>query len=109
MKYDVIILEPAEQDLTDIFSYLYYDLCESKTAARIYKLLREKINSLSSMPQRCRIVPLAPYAQAGVRRLFVEGYVIFFLIDEQRARVEILRILHHRRQWQEILGDMYIN
>jgi len=39
----------------------------------------------------------------GVRKLFVENYIVFYIVDEDKREVHILRILYNRREWQTLL------
>lgn len=109
MKYQIAVLKQVENDMKEIIEYYRDMLKEPETAARIYEMIIQKFYSLETMPQRCRIVSEPPYAQMGIRRLLVGNYVIFYRVVENRKTVYIHRVLHHRRQWQDILGDLYVN
>jgi len=39
----------------------------------------------------------------GVRFMPVESYNAFYIIDEEKSVVHILRILYNRKEWQNIL------
>jgi len=55
------------------------------------------------MPLRHSVVQNQPYAAMGVRKLLVENYIAFYIINEAKCEVHILRILYNRREWQNIL------
>lgn len=105
IRYKIEIAQPAVRDLQDILDYIANTLKESAIAQRIYTSIKKEILTLSSMPERNRVVDDEPYAAMGVRRLFVENYVIFYVVDQGRRSVHILRVLYNRREWQSILGE----
>ena len=104
-QYKIEIGQPAVQDLQDILDYIANVLKEPAAAQRIYTSIKVEILTLASMPERNRVVDDEPYATMGVRRLFVENYVVFYMIDRSRYTVHVLRVLYNRREWQSILGN----
>lgn len=105
IRYKIEIAQPAVRDLQDILDYIANTLKEPAIAQRIYTSIKKEILTLSSMPERNRVVDDEPYAAMGVRRLFVENYVIFYVVDQGRRSVHVLRVLYNRREWQSILGE----
>lgn len=103
--YKIEIAQPAARDLQDILDYIANTLKEPVTAQRIYTSIKTKILTLASMPERNRVVDDEPYAAMGVRRLFAENYVVFYIVDKGRSCVHVLRVLYNRREWQSILGE----
>ncbi len=103
-EYIVEITSPVERDLTDILVYITETLKEPETARRIYAAIKREILTLSALPQRHSVVDEPPYAEMGIRRLFVENYAVFYSIDAQTRTVRVLRVLYNRREWQHILG-----
>ncbi len=103
MKYKVIFELPAQRDLQDIFYYITDTLKEPATAQRIYISIKEQILTLQQMPLRHSIIQEHPYAEMEVRKLLVENYIVFYVVNEERCKVHILRILYNRREWQSIL------
>lgn len=104
LEYKIEIENVAERDMYNILSYITEILKEPASALRIYKSLKEQIGKLSTMPARNRVVDDQPYSSIGVRRLFVENYVVFYIIDETEQTVHVIRVLYNRREWQSILG-----
>jgi toxin ParE1/3/4 len=101
--YAVVIDEPAERDLWEILRYITDTLKEPETAKRVYRSIKERIMSLDRFPFRHKIVDDARYAALGLRKLYAENYTAFYVIDEARDTVHILRILYNRREWQNLL------
>lgn len=102
-RYKVIIEEAAEKDLNNIVLYIAETLYEPITAQRILFAIREKIMALCDMPLRYSLVKEESYASLGVRKMPIENYTAFYLVDEERREVHVFRILHNRREWQNLI------
>ena len=103
-RYKIEIGNYAERDLYDILTYITETLKEPALALRIYRSVREQIDNLATMPARNRVVDDQLFGSQGIRRLFVENYVVFYVIDETAPAVNVIRVLYNRREWQSILG-----
>jgi len=103
VKYNVILETTASSDLHSILDYITNVLKEPKTAVQIFSAIKEKVLSLDELPHRQGIVKDEPYKSLGVRWLPIEGYMAFYVIDEDQRTVHVLRILYHRRNWQNFL------
>jgi plasmid stabilization system protein ParE len=55
------------------------------------------------MPSRYAVVVEEPYRSMAVRRIAVENYTVFYIVDENEKTVHIFRILYNRREWQYLL------
>lgn len=101
--YKVIIEFPAERDLRAILVYITETLKEPVAAKRIYTSVKEQIITLRHMPLRHGLVEDEIFALQGVRKMPVQNYSVFYLVNEQLKEVHILRILYNRREWQNLL------
>ena len=101
--YNVIVQESAEIDLDGIVDYIANGLHERRIALNLYRKLNENLFSLKTMPCRCAIISEEPYKQMKLRRLIVDNYSIFYIVDEEMLTVHILRILYNHRDWQNII------
>ena len=102
-KYEIRIVNPAEQDLNQIFGYIADTLHEPEAAARLLQSFREAIDSLRQLPFRQHLLQEEPYAALGVRRLFVGNYIVLYSAIESDHIVQVLRVLYKRREWQTLL------
>lgn len=102
-KYKVIIEGTAENDLIEILDYIGRILHEPRTAERIYFSIKEQILSLSKMPFRYSLIQEEPYRTNGVRRIPVENYSAFYIVDDRDKTVHVFRIIYNRREWMNFL------
>ena len=102
-EYKIVIEETAENDLISILNYISDTLHEPNIAFRIYGSIKKEILSLNKMPNRYAVVNEEPYRSMGVRRIPVENYTAFYIVDEKQNVVHIFRILYNRREWKYLL------
>lgn len=101
--YKVIIHSRAEQDLMDIFLYITEYLKAPDTAQHLYSKIKQQISTLESMPYQCSLVSDEPYQQLGIRKQFVDNYIVFFVVKEAEKEVHVFRILYGKREWRNLL------
>ena len=102
-EYRVAIESTAKSDLRGILRYITEILKEPMVARRLYFLIKEKVMNLDKMPQRHPLVRDETLAARGLHWMPAENYSVFYVIDEENRKVNILRILHGRRDWQNLL------
>ena len=68
---------------------------------RIMKAAR----SLEQMPMRHRLYEEEPWHSQGLRVLPVDNYLVFYMPDETRATVNIIRIMYGGRDIDKQLND----
>jgi toxin ParE1/3/4 len=101
MKYKVVILPEAKEDLIEIF--LYVAEHDSPTRAdALLDALEEKSTSLYENPQRGHIVPeLKRVHVDGFREIHCKPFRIVFQISDKNVYVHA--VLDGRRELQELL------
>ena len=102
-EYEVILETTAVLDLYGILDYITNVLKAPEAARRVFLSIEEKVMSLDFMPARHNLVREEPYASLGVRIMPVENYNAFYIVDEPKQEVHVLRILYNRREWQNLL------
>ena len=102
-EYKIVIEQTAENDLVGILSYISDTLHEPSIAMKIYGLIKKEILTLNRMPFRFEVVNEEPYRSMGVRRIPVENYTAFYIVDENEKTVHIFRIIYNRREWRYLL------
>lgn len=102
-EYSVLIGRQAERDILEAVTYIQEILFQPEFARRIYKAIKTQINMLSEMPQRFAVIAEEPYRSMGMRKASAENYLIFYLVNEKEKTVSIVRVLHNRREWTNLL------
>ncbi len=102
-RYEVMVSGSAEADIQGIIDYLAKTLLEPDTARSMLLRFREAIVSLSSIPERFAIVSDSYLASLGIRVTSVGKYLIFYVVQKDAHRVDIVRVLYGKRNWTELL------
>lgn len=86
-RYLVSITENALQDMEDIYRYIAEQLQSPENAIGRYNRIANEIMTLASFPERNRTVNFEPERKAGLRRLLVDNYSVFYVIWGQQVLV----------------------
>jgi toxin ParE1/3/4 len=97
MIYKVIISKEASKDLKEIRMYIAYALHEPVIAKKTYDLIKENILLLKDNPIIFAEEKDARIIKANIRKKIVKNYLIFYKIIEEKSLVQVLRVLHSRR------------
>ena len=93
----------AYEDLDEIDSYITDTLCNESAAEQLLAEMERSINQLRQFPQIGSKVEDAYLAEKGYRKLVVENYLVFHLINEAAKEVIIMRILYGAREYHKLL------
>ncbi len=95
MKYGIRLLRVAEDDLTEIVTYIAAD--RPSAAEALSTRVEKSLQLLARNPQLGRIPEEEELTRLGYRYLVVENYLIFYAIEGKRIYVH--RILHGARDY----------
>lgn len=101
--YYIQIAEPAEKDLNEIALYISKELLEPETAKKVISKVAKGIFSLEELPLRNAVVADEKLAHLGIRKIMVDNYIVFYIVNEESKTVTIIRILYSRREWINLL------
>lgn len=96
-SYSVIYSPKATEDLKEIYSYIAFTLMVPGTAERQVNRIRQTVRSLDSMPLRNPAVDWDPWKSAGMRKVAVDNFVVFYTVDESSSTVTVIRIVYGGR------------
>ncbi|WP_339061426.1 type II toxin-antitoxin system RelE/ParE family toxin [Tepidibacillus marianensis] len=102
-KYKIEITETAEKDLFEISSYIANELLEPNTAKKVLKKIAESIFQLEEIPLRNPLVKDERLALQGIRKMLIDHFIVFYVVNEERKIVTIIRILYSKRNWHDLL------
>ena len=99
----VVLTAEAENDIEEIFRYIAFTLIEPAVAWNQTERIRRGIGKLSFMPERCHIIDEEPWKTRGVRRLNIDNYAAFYVLDKDSYCVNVVRVLYGGRDFSDIL------
>ncbi len=102
-SYNIDITKPAEKDLCEIGSYIANELLKPDKAVEVVNKIANEIFKLEEMPYRNHIVVDDKLGFERIRKFIIDYYIVFYVINEEKKKVTIVRILYNRRDWINIL------
>ncbi len=102
-KFKVNVIKSAEEDLLEIYEYIYFNDCE-ENADKIYSKLVKKITSLQEFPNRGHIPPeLKLLGIEDFLEIYCKPFRIIYQIIEKVVFVH--SVLDGRRDMQKLLEE----
>jgi toxin ParE1/3/4 len=98
-KYKIRLLRTAEEDFTEIISFIAAD--NPAAAEAIANKIEKNIELLSGNPILGRIPRDEDIKNLGYRYIIVQNYIVFYTVEEKT--IFIHRILHGARNYKSLL------
>ena len=106
MRYKILYTENAREDLRCIARYISYELQEFNMAKKIIDAILNEIKTLDTFPMRYRLCDYERWRKIGLRCMNVKNYIVFYLPDEEKSVVNIIRIIYQRRDLEKELNKI---
>lgn len=100
--FSVLYSPEAKDDLSEIYSYIAFQLLVPETAEQQVDRIRKMIRSLDSMPLRFPIVEWEPWKSMEMHKMPVDNFIVFYLVDQDSSTVTIIRIVYGGRNITDI-------
>ncbi len=97
-QYEIRLLRLAEEDLTDIISYVVAD--RPNMAEKLLSRFNVKLATLASNPRVGHLPTEASLKRLGYRYLVLDNYLIFYVIDGHTVYAH--RIIHGARDYKNL-------
>jgi len=102
-KYKLKFTPIAYEDLDQIFDYIASELKADNAAHHLMNDIEEKITRLKTFPYSCELVKDEALKEKGYRKLIIDNYIAFYIVNEKEKLVIIMRIIYGARQYEKIL------
>lgn len=101
-SFRVKITRSASEDIRKIVEHIAYRLNNPEAALSISEMIISSAESLSIFPKRHRIRREDSYGRS-IRFCLAGNYVITYWVDDNSRTVEVLRVIHSRRDMNNLL------
>ena len=101
--YEVVISEQAEEDIAEIYSYIYYDLGSEINAIAILDRLYAAIEQLSFVGESYHLYPNEPWRSRGIHYFSVNNYSIFYAVVN--SIITVIHVAYGRRDLDRVLEE----
>ena len=98
-KYQIRLLKIAEEDITEIISFIANDNLDA--AKNLADKIEKDLKLLSENPYLGRVPREEEIKYLGYRFLIVQTYIVFYTIQDTSILVH--RILHQARNYKSLL------
>lgn len=102
-NYSVHFTNVAMNDLDDIYCYISEELFVESAATELLDRVENSIMQLKEFPNLGTRLTDEYLRLKGYRRIIVDSYIIFYILDEQKRKVIIMRILYGKRKYEDLL------
>ena len=103
--FEIIIADKAKQDIKNTLVYIKENLLNPKAATELADMLESEISSLSQFPLSGTPVPDQFLSDLGFRFLLIKKYKVYYIANEDKQKVNIIRFLHASRDYENILKN----
>lgn len=102
-KYKVRITRQARDHLREIRRHIQTVLLSPIAAKNTIAALKEEMKYLDTMPERVHLTPEEPWRSQGIRRLQVKNYFVYFWVDDEMKKVQVIGVIYvHREQTRQL-------
>ena len=105
-KYNYVLTESAEADVDEAFDYIANELVNPDAASAFAAELEEKLEEICKTPKAGRPVHNPYLKRDDIRRVLVKNYIAYYLIDEKKENIVVLRVVYNRRDQDKILKSI---
>lgn len=103
MTYKIIYSPESIDDLRAIYSYIAFEKLAPQNAEGQVNRIRKSIRSLNLFPEGHTTVEWEPWASMGMRFLPVDNFIVYYLVDNNVGKVNIVRIFFSGRDIEHII------
>lgn len=103
--YKIISTKEAEQDLRSIYEYITFSFGMPMIASKLTARLQVKIKSLLDSPKRYKVFDMEPWRSRNLLYFYAENYAIFYIVDDEKNNIWIIRILHKGMDYKRALDE----
>ena len=96
-EYKVKVTRQAMAQMKEIVQYISVELLAPEAADKLLDKMREAIAKLSVMPERYAIIEEEPWKQEGIRKVIVNNFLIYYWVDAENLKVQVIAVIYNRR------------
>jgi toxin ParE1/3/4 len=106
MNYEVKVTRQAHGQMREIALYIANECCAPEAAQNLLDKLEESMNALAEMPKRHSLVDKEPWRSEGVRKVIVKNFLIYFWVDEENMKVQVIAVIYEKRDQLARLAEI---
>ncbi len=103
--YSYDFTEIAEADIDEAISYIQEELSNPEAAESFVDELEVELENICKNPKNGRLVENEFLKRDDIRRFLVKNYIAYYLIDDEKNRIVILRVVYGKRDQGQIVKN----
>ncbi len=107
MNYKVLVTDEAVEDIIGLVRYIRIDLCNPDASQRTYHNLNREVKNLGDFPLKFSDSGIK-YRGYIIHKKVYDSYLIFYIINDSKQEVYVLRVIKDLMNWQGILNQTRI-
>ena len=100
--YSLSITDIAEEDILSAVRYIANVLKAPMAANNLLDEIQKHEEMLENTPHAYPFVPDKYLAGKGIKFVLIKKYILFYIVNEDKKAVTVLRFLHSRRDWMKM-------
>ncbi|MEC5423245.1 type II toxin-antitoxin system RelE/ParE family toxin [Virgibacillus sp. C22-A2] len=90
----------AYEDLNSIYGYIVNEFYNEEAADDLLEKIEVNIMRLRDFPFSCSFVNDEMIKDKGYRKLIVDNFIVFHLVNETDKVVVVMRVLHGKQRYE---------
>lgn len=103
MKYDIVVTNPAQDDLEEILNYISVDLSAPKSAIEMLNKIKRIFENLSINPLMYPLCNIDNLKAKNYRKAVINNYLMFYRVDDKNETIYIMRFIYGRRDYINLI------
>jgi addiction module RelE/StbE family toxin len=106
--YELNLSKLFDNDIDSAYQYIRDNLESPMAAENLMKEVKQKLNCLKNNPMVRPLINDKIILALKLRAVKVKNYVIYYNVDKKMKIINLVRFLHHKRDWINIINDKKI-
>lgn len=102
MNYSVLVADEAIDDIFEAVRYISTELCNPDAAQKLYYDLNREVKSMGNFPLKFSASGFL-YRGYIIHKKAYSSYLIFYIVDNEKQEIYVLRVIKDLMNWQNIL------
>ncbi|WP_138418014.1 type II toxin-antitoxin system RelE/ParE family toxin [Aquibacillus sediminis] len=102
-NYSLKVTPVAKDDLEAIYEYISNEIFNEPAARQLLNKIESAFLRLRDFPFSCNYVADETLKNKGYRKVIVDHYIGFYIVDETKQEVIIMRVLYGRKKYQDFI------
>lgn len=104
LNYKVLVTDEAIEDIFDYVKYIHLEFCNPDAAETLYQNLNREVKNTGDFPLKFSDSGIK-YRGYIIHKKVFKSYLIFYIINDERREVYVLRVIKDLMNWSRILRD----